>query len=201
MPSLQRPKAVQEDKAALACQPQSQALVRLDTFQGRPARGHKRQAKRLHRRTARRRKDALHKFSRKIVDTYQTLFIGDVCSLKLAKTSMAKSVMDAGWGILKTQIHQRASRPVEASSSLMSETRRGHAAAGGPSPVLQVWTCSLKEHGYAAHAVAYTTGTSMLHKIFCSRGGAPRPFAGTSSRRQLRRRARHLACARQGLAH
>jgi len=32
-------------------------------------RGHKRQAKRLHRRAARRRKDALHRFSRKIVDS------------------------------------------------------------------------------------------------------------------------------------
>jgi hypothetical protein len=50
-------------------------------------------------------------------------------------------------------------------------------------------------------AVACTTGTSMLPRISCSRGGAPCPLAGTSSRRQLRRRARHLACARHGLAH
>jgi putative transposase len=35
-------------------------------------RGHKRQAKRLHRTAARRRKDAIHKFSNKIVRTYQT---------------------------------------------------------------------------------------------------------------------------------
>jgi hypothetical protein len=40
--------------------------------------GHKRQAKRLHRRPARRRKDALHKSSRKIADTYQTIMIGYV---------------------------------------------------------------------------------------------------------------------------
>jgi putative transposase len=67
-------------------------------------RGHKRQAKRLHRRAARRRKDALHKFSRRIVDSYQTIVIGDVSSLKLAKTRMAKSVLDASWGMLKTQL-------------------------------------------------------------------------------------------------
>ncbi len=67
-------------------------------------RGHKRQAKRLHRRAARRRKDALHKFSRKIVDQYQTIMVGDISSLKLAKTRMAKSVLDAGWGLLKTQL-------------------------------------------------------------------------------------------------
>jgi IS605 OrfB family transposase len=46
----------------------------------------------------------LHKFSRRIVDRYQTIVIGDVSSLKLAKTSMAKSVLDAGWGMLKTQL-------------------------------------------------------------------------------------------------
>jgi putative transposase len=39
-------------------------------------RGHKRQAKRLHRQAARRRKDALHKFSTGIVGRYQRIFIG-----------------------------------------------------------------------------------------------------------------------------
>ena len=67
-------------------------------------RGHKRQAKRLHRRAARRRKDALHKFSRKIIDRYQTIVVGDVSSLKLVQTRMSKSVLDAGWGLLKTQL-------------------------------------------------------------------------------------------------
>lgn len=56
-------------------------------------RGQKRKLKRLHRTAARRRKDALHKFSKKVVDSYQTILIGDVSSLKLAKTSMAKSVL------------------------------------------------------------------------------------------------------------
>jgi putative transposase len=67
-------------------------------------RGHKRQAKRLHRTAARRRKDALHWFSREIVDRYQNIYVGDVSSTQLAKTRMAKSVLDAGWGILKTQL-------------------------------------------------------------------------------------------------
>src|SRR5580700_10123843 len=67
-------------------------------------RGHKRQAKRLHRTAARRRKDALHQFSRKIVDKYQSIYVGDVSSTRLVKTRMAKSVLDAGWGMLKTQL-------------------------------------------------------------------------------------------------
>jgi putative transposase len=64
-------------------------------------RGHKRQAKRIHRKAARCRADALHKFSRKIVDRYQKIVVGDVSSLKLIRTRMAKSVLDSGWGLLK----------------------------------------------------------------------------------------------------
>ncbi|MGH8286290.1 MAG: RNA-guided endonuclease InsQ/TnpB family protein [Steroidobacteraceae bacterium] len=70
-------------------------------------RGHKRQAKRLHRRAANRRRDALHKFSRRIVDQYQNIIVGDVSSTKLAQTRMAKSVLDAGWGLLKTQLQYK----------------------------------------------------------------------------------------------
>jgi IS605 OrfB family transposase len=67
-------------------------------------RGHKRQAKRLHRTAARRRKEALHRFSTNLVKEYQNIVIGNVSSTKLVKTRMAKSVLDAGWGILKTQL-------------------------------------------------------------------------------------------------
>lgn len=38
-------------------------------------RGHKKQAKRIHRKIARCRQDALHKFSRRIVDRYQTIVV------------------------------------------------------------------------------------------------------------------------------
>ena len=64
-------------------------------------RGHRRKAKFLHRRAANRRKDALHKFSRQLVDQYQKIVVGDVSSTQLVKTRMAKSVLDAGWGMLR----------------------------------------------------------------------------------------------------
>ena len=70
-------------------------------------RGHKRQAKRLHRTAKRRRADALHKFSNHLVTTYSTILIGDVSSTRLVKTRMAKSVLDAGWGMLKAQLHYK----------------------------------------------------------------------------------------------
>jgi IS605 OrfB family transposase len=73
----------------------------------RPFAGPPKWLKRLHRRAARRRKDALHKFSRRIVDSYRTIYIGDVSSRKLANTPMAKSVLDAGWGLLKAQLQYK----------------------------------------------------------------------------------------------
>ena len=79
-------------------------------------RGHKRQAKRIHRKAARCRADALHKFSRAIVDQYQNIVVGDVSSLKLVKTRMAKSVLDSGWGMLKRFLEyksQQAARGFE----------------------------------------------------------------------------------------
>jgi IS605 OrfB family transposase len=112
-------------------------------------RGHKRQAKRIHRTIARQRKDALHKFSRRIVDQYQSIIIGDVSSLKLAKTRMAKSVLDSGWGMLKAQLHakgQQAGRTVEVVNE--SYTSRACSACGslsGPRGVnglrVREWTC------------------------------------------------------------
>lgn len=79
-------------------------------------RGHKRQAKRLHRKAARQRLDAQHKFSTMLVRQYGQIFVGDVSSAKLVKTRMAKSVLDAAWGQLKTQLQykgQQAGRHVE----------------------------------------------------------------------------------------
>jgi putative transposase len=67
-------------------------------------RGHKRQAKLLHRRAKRCRADGMHKFSTALVQKYQRIFVGDVSSSKLVKTRMAKSVLDAGWGMLKAQL-------------------------------------------------------------------------------------------------
>jgi putative transposase len=113
-------------------------------------RGHKRQAKRLHRIAARRRKDALHKFSRKIVNEYQTIKIGDVSSLKLAKTRMAKSVLDAGWGMLKTQLQykgQQAGRSViivseRHSTRTCSDCKAPTGPAGLDMLVVRTWVCS-----------------------------------------------------------
>ena len=114
-------------------------------------RGHRRQAKRLHRKAARRRADALHKFSRRIVDQYEMIVVGDVSSQKLVKTRMAKSVLDSGWSMLKRMLQykgEHAGRSVEIVSE--RNTTRACSFCGallGPKgkDMLDVrhWDCSL----------------------------------------------------------
>jgi IS605 OrfB family transposase len=66
--------------------------------------GQKARVRAIHAKIANRRKDALHKFSRALVERCGTIIVGDVSPQKLAKTTMAKSVLDAGWGQLKTML-------------------------------------------------------------------------------------------------
>ena len=113
-------------------------------------RGHKRQAKRLHRAAARRRKEALHRFSRTIIDQYQSIIVGDVSSTQLAKTRMAKSVLDAGWGMLKAQLQYKgeyAGRSVRiVSERYTTQTCSSCGARTGPTGLdmcaVRSWMCS-----------------------------------------------------------
>ncbi len=112
-------------------------------------RGHKRQAKRIHRKAARCRADALHKFSRTIVDRYQNIVVGGVSSSKLVQTRMAKSVLDSGWGMLKGFLEyksQQAARGFEVVSERnTSVTCSSCGALSGPRGVngltVRSWVC------------------------------------------------------------
>lgn len=67
----------------------------------------KRRVKAIHAKIRNRRADTLHKFSRKLINENAAIFVGNVSSLKLVKTRMAKSVLDAGWGQLKTMLEYK----------------------------------------------------------------------------------------------
>ncbi|WP_419581825.1 RNA-guided endonuclease InsQ/TnpB family protein [Thiolapillus sp.] len=62
----------------------------------------------IHAKIRNRRKDAIHKFTTHLAERYGVIFVGDVSSAKLVKTKMAKSVLDAGWHQLKTQLKYKA---------------------------------------------------------------------------------------------
>lgn len=66
--------------------------------------GKKVRVRAIYAKIANRRKDAAHKFSRALVERCGLIVVGDVSSQKLVKTSMAKSVLDAGWGQLKAML-------------------------------------------------------------------------------------------------
>ena len=68
----------------------------------------KQRVKTIHAKIANRRKDSLHKFSRELVNRCGEIYVGNVSSLKLVKTKMAKSVLDAGWGQLKTMLEYKS---------------------------------------------------------------------------------------------
>lgn len=70
--------------------------------------GKKARVKAIHAKIKNRRKDALHQFSSAMVRDNAAIFVGDVSSGKLVKTKMAKSVLDAGWAMLKTQLKYKA---------------------------------------------------------------------------------------------
>jgi putative transposase len=67
----------------------------------------KRQVRTIHAKIANRRKDSLHKFSRALVNRAREITVGNVSASALAKTRMAKSVLDAGWSMLRDYLRYK----------------------------------------------------------------------------------------------
>jgi transposase len=122
-----------------------------------------------------------------------------VSSLKLAKTWMAKSVLDAGWGMLKTQLQykgQQAGRSVIIVSERdTTRTCSSCRALTGPSGLdmldVRTWVCSACGD---THDRDVNAARNILSVGRCS------PSVSGSLHRQPRRRARHPVGVRHGYA-
>ncbi|WP_233093869.1 RNA-guided endonuclease TnpB family protein [Azotobacter chroococcum] len=111
--------------------------------------GKKARTRAIHARIANRRKDALHQFSRQLVNRYGEIHVGDVSPTKLVKTPMAKSVLDAGWGQLKTLLEYKCAHAGivfrEVGEAYTTRTCSSCGSLSGPQGVnglrIREWTC------------------------------------------------------------
>jgi len=112
--------------------------------------GNKKRVRAIHAKIANARKDQLHKASAKIARENELIVVGNVSAAQLAKTPMAKSVLDASWSTLRNMLKYKASRHraryVEADERWTSATCSDCGAVSGPKGIagLQIrhWVCS-----------------------------------------------------------
>lgn len=110
----------------------------------------KQRVKAIHAKIANRRKDALHKLSTRLVNEYGAIFIGNVNAAGLAKTRMAKSVLDAGWSTFRTMLQYKCDDAgvwfEEVDEAYSTQTCSCCASRTGPKGVaglgIRGWTCS-----------------------------------------------------------
>lgn len=112
----------------------------------------KKRIRNIHAKIANRRKDALHKFSRQLVNRAGEIYVGNVSSSKLVKTKMAKSVLDAGWGQLKEMLKYKSEHAgivfKEVNESYTTQTCSNCGCISVSSPKgrsglrIREWTCS-----------------------------------------------------------
>jgi len=64
----------------------------------------KKRVRAIHAKIKHRRQDDLHRYTRKLVNENAAIFVGNVSSQAMVKTRLAKSALDASWGMIKTML-------------------------------------------------------------------------------------------------
>lgn len=109
----------------------------------------KRRVRAIHAKIANARRHHLHEWSTRIAQENELIVVGNVSSSKLAKTKMAKSILDASWAMLKNQLRYKASRHgaryLEVDERWTSQACSDCGAVGGPKGIaglgMRHWEC------------------------------------------------------------
>lgn len=114
--------------------------------------GNKRRVRAIHAKIANARRHCLHEQSTRIACKNELIVVGNVNAAKLAKTKMAKSVLDVGWSMFRNQLRYKASRHgaryIEADERFTSQTCSccGSIPASSPKGMgalgIRHWVCS-----------------------------------------------------------
>lgn len=113
------------------------------------SRAAKKLVRQLHAKVKAQRDDHLHKVSTRLVQTHGAIFVGNVNAAGLAKTTMAKSVLDAGWSAFRQKLAYKAIRHQvlfkEVNEAYSTQTCSQCASIEGPKGLkglgIRQWTC------------------------------------------------------------
>jgi putative transposase len=99
-------------------------------------RGRKRQIRTLHAKIANRRKDALHKYSRTVVDEAGAVFVGNVSPQWQIASGKAKATLDMSWSTLRNLLRYKCDHAgvafAEVNESYTTQTCSDCGVIGGP---------------------------------------------------------------------
>lgn len=106
-------------------------------------------ARAIHAKMKNQRLDALHKFTTELANQYGAIFVGNISSQWQIAAGNGKSVLDAGWGILKTQLlykceHAGSWAEITNESYTTQDCSACNARTGpkGPDELnVRTWTC------------------------------------------------------------
>lgn len=106
----------------------------------------KQRVRRIHAKIKNTRKDFLHQLSTTLADQNAIIAVGDVNSKQLAKTRMAKSVLDAGWSTFRSMLKYKSAGYVEVDEKFTTVTCSACGARSGPQGQkglrVREWQCS-----------------------------------------------------------
>lgn len=142
--------------------------------------GNKRRAKAIHMKIANTRRDFHHKLSRRLASEYAFIAVGNVNAKRLAKTKMAKSVLDAGWSSFRDMLRYKAATFVEVDERFTTQTCSSCGALPPERPKgiaglgIRAWDCS-------ACGASHDRDVNAARNILKLARSVPRP--GEESRR------------------